>query len=254
MRWGKKIIKHRHLFSFPQSIFFETERYQVMFMKNHFGKSEKYKKIVEVSSELMSEKGYKGASLDQIADIVGIHKSTLFHYFKSKEQLLMAVLEISTEEVIRDLEAIIKSKNFSPEEKLRLGIVNHLQSQLKYYDSVNVYHSEIRFLSGRNKQKFLKRREHYGLCFVRLIEQIIKSNTKKFAHFRELDSRIVAFGILGMCNWAAKWFRESGPLKSKDVADIFYSMLIQHGHGTRNKPGSPSEQPGDRLMVRAGRR
>jgi len=225
-----------------------------MFIKNHIDKSEKYKKIVDVASQLMSEKGYKGASLDQIADFVGIHKSTLFHYFKNKEQLLMAVLEISTEEVIRDLEAIIRSKNFSSEEKLRLAMVNHLQSQLKYNDSINVYHSEIRFLSGRNKQKFLRRREHYGMCFERLIEQIGESNSKKFAHFREFDSKIVAFGILGMCNWAAKWFKESGQLKTEDVANIFYSMLMQHSRETRSKSGSPSKQSGDKSMVRDERR
>jgi AcrR family transcriptional regulator len=199
-----------------------------MFLKNHVDKSEKYKKIVEIASKLMSERGYKGASLDQIADSVGIHKSTLFHYFGSKEQLLMAVLEISTEEVIKDLEAIIRNKHLNLEEKLRQSIINHLESQLRYYDSVNVYHSEIRFLSGRNKQKFLKRREHYGLCFQRLIEEISKSDTKKYAHFRKLNSKIVAFGILGMCNWTAKWFKASGPLKPEDVADIFCSMLMQH--------------------------
>jgi AcrR family transcriptional regulator len=199
-----------------------------MFLKNHFDKSEKYKKIVEIASKLMSERGYKGASLDQIADSVGIHKSTLFHYFRSKEQLLMAVLEISTEEVIKDLEAIIRNRHLNLEEKLRQSIINHLESQLRYYYSVNVYHSEIRFLSGRNKQKFLKRREHYGLCFQRLIEEIGKSDTKKYAHFRKLNSKIVAFGILGMCNWTAKWFKASGPLKPKDVADIFCSMLMQH--------------------------
>jgi AcrR family transcriptional regulator len=225
-----------------------------MFLKSHLDKSEKYKKIVGVASKLMSERGYKGASLDQIADIVGIHKSTLFHYFKSKEQLLMAVLEISTEEVIRDLEAIIRSKTLSLEEKLRRAIINHLESQLRYYHSVNVYHSEIRFLSGRNRQKFLKRRQHYGLYFERLIEQIIKSNTKKFAHFRELDSKIVAFGILGMCNWEAKWFKESGRLKPEGVADIFYSMLMQHGGEARNRPGRLPVRPAARSMVRAGRR
>jgi|GEM_PF-766528 len=225
-----------------------------MFLKNSLDKSEKYKKIVEVASKLMSEQGYKGAPLDQIAEIVGIHKSTLFHYFKNKEQLLMAVLEISTEEVITDLEAIIRNKNLNPEEKLRRSIINHLESQLRYYYSVNVYHSEIRFLSGRNKQNFLKRREHYGLCFERLIEEIIKSNTKKFAHFRKLNSKIVAFGILGMCNWAAKWFKASGPLKPKDVADIFCSMLIQHRCETRNRLDFLPDQSTLGSMVRAGRR
>lgn len=199
-----------------------------MILNNHFEKSEKYKKIVEVAGKLMSEKGYKGASLDQIADIVGVHKSTLFHYFKSKEQLLMAVLEISTEEVINDLEAIIRNEKLNVEEKLRQAIINHLESQLRHYHSVNVYHSEIRFLTGKNKQKFLKRREHYGLSFERLVEQIKRSDSKKFEHFRKLDSKIVAFGILGMCNWAAKWFKASGPLKPEDVGNIFYSMLMQH--------------------------
>lgn len=220
-------------------------------MKNHVSRSEKYKKIVEVATKLMSESGYKGASLDQISGVVGIHKSTLFHYFKNKEQLLMAVLEIPTEKVIRDAEAIIRSKNLSLEEKLRRVIINHLESQAKDL-SINVYHSEIRFLSQKNKRNFFKRREHYGLCFIRLIEQIIKSNTRKFAHFRGLDSKVVSFGILGMCNWAAKWLRESGPLKPKEVADIFYSMLTP-GSAVSNGRRSATSGSAGRPMVRAGR-
>jgi len=186
-----------------------------------------YEKIIAIASQLMSEKGYKGASLQEIADLVGIHKSTLFHYFKNKEELLLTVLGIAIEDVTRNLVVILENENLSPEEKLRQAIVSHLDSLSKYIDNVNVYHSEIRFLSGKNRRKYIETRKYYASCFEQIIDEIKESDS---GHFRGLDTKIVTFGILGMCNWMVKWFNGSGPFNTKDIADIFCKMTMQRGN------------------------
>lgn len=44
-------------------------------------------RILDAALELMTEYGYNGMSLQNVADRVGLHKSTIFHYFKGKEEL-----------------------------------------------------------------------------------------------------------------------------------------------------------------------
>jgi len=69
----------------------------------------KYEKIVSVAAALISRNGYTGSSFHEIANRVGIHKSTLFHYFKNKEELLLRILETSVDEVNSELEKIINN-------------------------------------------------------------------------------------------------------------------------------------------------
>ena len=180
-------------------------------------------RIIEVASRLMSEKGYKGASLQEIADLVGLHKSTLFHYFKNKEELLLVVLKISIEEVTKNLNLILEDVSLSPEEKLRQAIINHLDLLVRYQDNVTVYHSEIRFLSEKNRRKYIESRKYYASCFKQIIDEIKESDS---GCFNGLDTKIVTYGILGMCNWMAKWFKGSGPFNARDIADIFLKMII----------------------------
>jgi AcrR family transcriptional regulator len=49
--------------------------------------------ILEVAQELLVEKGYRGASMDEIAARVGIAKGTLYQHFPHKEDLVLALLE-----------------------------------------------------------------------------------------------------------------------------------------------------------------
>jgi AcrR family transcriptional regulator len=49
--------------------------------------------IIEVSTRLIAERGYRGVSLDQIAEACGITKQGLLHHFPSKPELLVAILE-----------------------------------------------------------------------------------------------------------------------------------------------------------------
>ena len=183
-------------------------------------------RIITVASRLMSQKGYKGASLQEISNLVGIHKTTIFHYFTNKEELLLAVLRIGIEDVTKKLELILEDEKLSPQEKLREAIFAHLDSMVKHIHNVNVYHSEIRFLSTKNRRKYLDTRKYYASRFEQIINKIKESDDR---YFKGLDTKIVNFGILGMCNWVAKWFKESGPFNVKEIADIFYEMIMHGG-------------------------
>lgn len=109
----------------------------------------KYEKILSVATKLIAKKGYKGASFQEIANKVDLHKSSLFHYFKSKEKLLLKILERPVDEVSVNLKRITVDKKLEPEEKLKRAINNHLTLLTDYIDNVNIYLNEARSLSKK---------------------------------------------------------------------------------------------------------
>jgi len=183
----------------------------------------KYEKIISVAADLINQKGYRGTSFQEIGDKVGIHKSTLFHYFKNKEELLLRILEKSVDEVNSDLTDITNNKQLKPEEKLRQAFDNHLISMTrKHTDSVNVYLYELRNLSKKNQKIYVTKRKKYEEDFKNIIVEM-----KGQGYFSGLDTKIVAFGLLGMLNWVAKWYKNDGPLGIEEISDIFYRLIRQ---------------------------
>jgi len=185
-------------------------------------KDNKYKQIVLVAGKLISKRGFKGTSLQTISDEVGLHKSSLFHYFRSKEELLLRILEGSTNEVSTNLRKIINDNTLRPEEKLKKAIENHLILLRNNFDRVNVYLNQIGHLSKENQKIYLRKRKEYEKDLEKIIVEM-----RKNGYFKGLNTKIVTLGLLGMLNWVAKWFKSNGPLTIKDVSNIFYAMLTK---------------------------
>jgi AcrR family transcriptional regulator len=181
----------------------------------------KYEKILSVTGVLIREKSYRETSFREIADNVGINKSTIFHYFKNKQEILLRILEKSIDEVNSDLRKITNSNVLEPEEKLRQAFDNHLTSMTgKYFDNVNAYLYELRNLSTQNQKIYLKKRKEYEKYFKKIISEMGKKG-----YFKGLDTTILTFGILGMLNWVPKWYKKDGPKSAKEVSNIFYRMV-----------------------------
>lgn len=66
----------------------------------------KIKKILAITARTLREKGYRGSSLDEIADELDLTKASLYHYFDSKEALVFACLEDCAQRVSSRLMAI----------------------------------------------------------------------------------------------------------------------------------------------------
>ncbi len=50
---------------------------------------------------------------------------------------------------------------------------------------------------------------------------------KTEGYFNGLNTKIVTFGLLGMLNWVAKWYKSDGPLGVEDISNIFYRMIAR---------------------------
>lgn len=181
--------------------------------------------IVDVASRLFSQKGYEATSLKEIADHVGLHKTSLFHYFKNKENILMEVMDKSLKDHLNILNEIVNNSDMSGEEKFRLALEKQVLVTCKYKDHINVYLTEVRSLSPENQKKCIRKRKQYEAYFEQIIKEV--QSDSKSNLFKGLDSTIVKLGILGMCNWIIKWYYEDGRLTPEEIFEILYSLITK---------------------------
>ena len=66
-------------------------------------------KIFDVSLDLFSKKGYDSVSLNEIADEVGIRKSSIYSHYSSKEAILMDIFEYLSD--LLEYDEILNSKD-----------------------------------------------------------------------------------------------------------------------------------------------
>ena len=70
-------------------------------------------RILEAATQGFSEKGYDGARVDEIASAANINKTTMYHYFGSKENLFTAVLE-NVYKTIRERQSDLELRSMDP--------------------------------------------------------------------------------------------------------------------------------------------
>jgi len=80
--------------------------------------SERRNEILDAAGRLFGAKGYNKCTVNDILDAVGIAKGTFYYYFKSKEEVLDAIIERVTEMVAVRAEECAANPEFSPEMKL----------------------------------------------------------------------------------------------------------------------------------------
>ncbi len=66
--------------------------------------------IVEEAIRQIGRDGYRGASLDHIANAVGVRKQTVLYYFPNKDALLEACLAAAGERLMREIAAALEGK------------------------------------------------------------------------------------------------------------------------------------------------
>lgn len=75
---------------------------RVSLNKKQLSRERSLETILRTALQVMVKRGYRNTTIEQIADASGLTKGAVYHYFSSKEELLMAVLEMVEHDVISD--------------------------------------------------------------------------------------------------------------------------------------------------------
>ncbi len=147
------------------------------------------KEIFDASVHLFLEQGFNETSMRQIATAAGMGKSTLYNYFKSKDEILISYFENELEAITEQAQIIIQ-QNLSATEKLKQIMLMHLEylvANKNFYLKLSV---EGQRLAQESQLKIQVKRYAYQDMIRELIEQGIRQG-----EFRQVDTLFAARSI-----------------------------------------------------------
>lgn len=125
------------------------------------------KKIIASAGQIFSHYGFRKTTMDEIASILKMGKSSVYYYFDSKEAIFEAVVMNEANILRNELTTAIKS-GVSPVEKMR----NYVFVRMKSFEKLSNYYNAI-FDKNLDHFEFIERvREKYDreeLAILRLL-------------------------------------------------------------------------------------
>ncbi|MCW2850162.1 MAG: transcriptional regulator, TetR family [Marmoricola sp.] len=176
--------------------------------------------VVAAAAELFDSAGYTGVTMGDIAQQVGVAKPTLYHYFDSKDDILLAIHEEFIDLLIGRHDER-RLGGLPPEKLLQEAMGDILELMETHRGHVRVFFEHHRELPAEARVAIRTKRDHYERTIQALFEEAADSGA-----FVAQDSRLSALAMFGMCNWAYQWYRPGGTLTPRQVARRFWRLLI----------------------------
>lgn len=193
---------------------------------------ERKSEILNRAVQLIHERGFANLSLGDIADAIGIKREGVYYYYKNRFDILLAIVKPTAEDLVGGLKDILKA-DIPPRDKLRRAIENHLVRFERAHAQTRIALRDTYFQEDEamlNKMRPIW--ESYGNLWVKLVREGQRAKV-----FRtDIDARVAAFGMLGMCNWISRWYNPKKRIGVRELIDSYSSLILS---------GIEREPPGD---------
>src|SRR3982751_2515297 len=178
--------------------------------------------ILRHAASIFSEKTYHSTSMRDISRATGISLAGLYHYCKSKEELLFLIQDNCFARVTERLETRLADAT-DPVEKLRIFIDNHLAFFAANMAEMKVLSHEADSLAGDLHSRVLDKKERY----TRLAREILKVVQRHGPSARKpIDLTVATYALFGMMNWIYNWYDPHGKLKVHDLAQHLTQLFL----------------------------
>lgn len=181
----------------------------------------RHQEVIDAAIAIFWEKGYSAASVQDVADAVGVLKGSLYYYIDSKEDLLLEIFAESHRQA-SEIVAEARALDVTPLERLRFYIERYVTWYLDNVERVSLYFRDWRYLKGDARARLVSERSTYE-WFVR--EQLEAARKGEELPDR-LDIQLSAFFVLGALNSVAEWYRRTGPGEPAEIATTYSAMAI----------------------------
>jgi AcrR family transcriptional regulator len=146
--------------------------------------------IVVAASNIFNQFGFRKATMDEIARMMGKGKSSIYYYFASKEEIYEAVVEREAEQLRREVIRAI-SQAVDPKDKLR----NYVITRMKTFRRVSNFYFAIRTEVVSHLDSIDRIRKKYDREEIHLLQDILEEGMNKKV-FRIEDSELTATAIV----------------------------------------------------------
>ena len=176
--------------------------------------------LLREAAAAFSARGYHNTSLDDVAAALGVTKAALYHYVRSKQEILfechMMSLDIGDEAM-----KYARTHGRNGLEKLTMLARRYIELITGEMGRIAVL-AEYHALDSESKAVIGARRDRWEKDMRAMVAEGIADGS-----IRAVDAKLAVFFFMGAVNWMTRWFRPDGSSSGADIAAAFSEMLSE---------------------------
>ncbi len=183
--------------------------------------SERRREVILTAGRLFCRHGYERTTVRELAKAVGLQSGSLFHHFRSKEEILVAVMNNGIQEVIDGGEQAL-ARYDAPADRLAALFRVHMWSMLHGAggDAMNALVYEWRSLSAPSQASVKALSDRYEQMWQEAVAAAVEAGLLKG------DARVIKRCVLGAMNLTVQWYRPGGRLEPAAFIDAMLQASL----------------------------
>lgn len=175
--------------------------------------------VVAAAAEVFREKGYSAATLEDVANEVGMLKGSLYNYISSKEELLFAVVRPPAEQLLTEARLLAQDPSPAPQRVQRLAEL-HVRVLQDHFVYASVY---IHDIAGLGRFPEWAAMDHE---YVAITRSILEDGVREGTLSAELDVTTAPHILIGSLNWMTRWWDPVGPVSAPEMAGRISGVFL----------------------------
>jgi len=178
--------------------------------------------VVLDAARVFALHGYDQTSVPQLADELGLAAGSLYHYFGSKEQLLIAICDQLMDPLLDEARAITASQDDDAAAQLQALVHLWVAHVIERRNHMLVFQQERHVIDHGDQWRQVRERRKE---FERLVKSVLE-RVHRDGETRLTDARLSLAALLGMVNHTAQWYRPRGRLSAAEIADGYVELIV----------------------------
>lgn len=174
--------------------------------------------------DLFAKNGFANTSVQQIVDAAGVTKGAMYHYFRSKDELLFGIYEHLLTLQGEHLAAIVATGD-TTEQKLRAACIDVIETSIEFLDEGTVFFRSAHMLPAEKQLEVKHRRREYNDQFVSLVE----AGQREGVYRTDIPRAVLVANFFSDLHYLPQWYSADGPedgsLIAAQLTDLFLAGI-----------------------------
>lgn len=177
--------------------------------------------ILRTAARIFAEKSYHSTSMRDISRATNVSLAGLYHYCKSKEELLFLIQDNCFGRVLERLEERLLEVE-DPIARLGIFIENHLSFFAANMSEMKVLSHEAESLGGELYTHVSTRKDKYTKLARKILQEVQNLRQNK----QPVDLTVATYALFGMMNWIYNWYDPHGKLNVNELAQHLTKLFL----------------------------
>jgi AcrR family transcriptional regulator len=181
--------------------------------------------LLTAAAKVFRDKGYRGATLNDIAAELGTERGSLYYYVSGKDELFHEIVKVAAATNVTRLDEIRHGPG-TPVEKLRAAVVALMASYDEHYPYLYVYVQEDIGQLAEDDTGFVADMRAIDREYTQAFTDLVQEGLDDGSLSSLAPAQVTAYGIIGMVNWTHRWYRRPGPLSGAEIGEAYAAMVL----------------------------